>query len=97
MKNKKIKPGLVLTLSLLLLLVLTGCSSKTGQVQQKPVEVIRGDLVLAVSNDGDLSLPRQRKLTFSTSGKISEINVEEGDRAIEGQVLARLELHILYS
>jgi len=47
--------------------------------------------VVKVSADGSLSFLKDRKLTFGISGTIAEVNVEEGDRVNQGEVLARLD------
>ena len=82
--------------ALLLILALasvTACNPFGGEeeISQQIVEVVRGDIVVSVSADGNLSLLQHRKLTFGTSGKIAEVNVEEGDRVTEGQVLGNLD------
>ena len=90
--KKKIKLGLVLTLACLVLVSLTACGNQTAESEVQTVEVSRGDIVLRVTVDGSLSLIRHRKLTFGTSGKITEVKVEDGDRVTEGQVLASLDI-----
>jgi multidrug efflux pump subunit AcrA (membrane-fusion protein) len=55
------------------------------------VEVSRGNITVSVAADGNVSLLRQRELRFGTSGTITKINVEQGDRVAEGQELARLD------
>jgi len=85
------KPGWILALAFLMALSLAACSGQQDEIQQELVEVTRGDILLSVTGDGNLSLPQQRKLTFDTTGEITEINVEDGDRVTKGQVLARLD------
>ncbi len=58
---------------------------------QQVVPVQRGDLVNEISISGSVSFPGRESLTFGSSGIIEEINVEEGERVVEGQVLARLD------
>ncbi len=96
MKNKYLK---IITpaLSLLLLAtsVLTGCGNQGSENQSQQIPVKRADIVIKVSADGNLSLIQERKLTFGTSGTVTEINVKEGERVIEGQVLAKLDTESL--
>ncbi len=83
---------------LLLSLVLAGsvsCSpfgSDNGEeVSRQFIEVGRGDIMRAVTGDGNLSLLETRQLTFGTGGEIIELNVEEGERVAEGRVVGRLD------
>ena len=55
------------------------------------VPVRRGTLVATVSASGSVAPKAQAMLTFKTPGRVAEVNVEEGDRVEEGEVLARLE------
>ncbi|MDH5695150.1 MAG: efflux RND transporter periplasmic adaptor subunit [Dehalococcoidia bacterium] len=89
--KKKIKLGLILTLAGLVLVSLSACGGQTAESETQLVEVSRGDLVVSVSADGSLSFLEDRKLTFGTTGTITEINVEEGDWVTQGEVLARLD------
>lgn len=91
MITKRMKPGWILALAFLMAFSLAACSGQKDEIQQELVEVTRGDILLSVTGDGNLSLPQQRKLTFDTTGEITEINVEDGDRVTKGQVLARLD------
>ena len=88
--RKRIKVGLTLALACLVLASLSACG-QADEIERQLVEVSRGDLVLSVSADGNLSFLRDRKLTFGISGTITEINVEEGDWVTEGEVLARVD------
>jgi len=88
--KKKIKLGLILALACLVLVSLSACG-QADEVEQQLVEVTRGDLVMSVSADGNLSLPRHRKLTFGIPGTVEKINVEEGEKVTKGQVLAGLD------
>ena len=89
--NRKIKLTLMLTVACLTLVSFTACGSKGDEIQQELVEVTRGEIMLSVTGDGDLSLPQHRKLPFRTIGDITEVNVEEGNRVSKGQVLAKLD------
>jgi len=61
------------------------------EVSQQLIEVVWGDIVVSVTADGNVSLPWHREVTFGTSGTVAEVNVEQGDRVTEGQVLASLD------
>ena len=91
MITKRIKLGLILALAFMMAFSLAACGGQQGEIQQELVEVTRSNIMLSVTGDGNLSLPRHRKLTFDTTGEITEINVEDGDRVTKGQVLARLD------
>src|SRR3990172_8129668 len=58
-------------------------------------EVTRGTIQRTVSAFGYLIMPRQVKLTFGGSGKISEVKVKMGDTVKKGDVLARLDITTL--
>jgi len=91
MIKKSIILSLILLLVCLSLLSFPACAGSADETRQDIVEVTRGDIVLSVTGDGNLSLPHHRQLTFGTSGEITEINVKEGDRVTKGQVLASLD------
>lgn len=91
MKNNKIKLVLILALAWLTLASLAACGGEIPESRQQVVEVSRGDIMVSVAADGNLSLIQQRQLTFGTSGTVAEISVQEGDWAAEGEELARLE------
>ncbi len=82
----------VIGLLCLVLVSLTACGGEGPEVQQQLVEVTRGDIMLSVTAEGNLSLPWHRELTFGTSGTIIEINVNEDDSVVKGQVLASLDV-----
>jgi len=88
---KRIKLVLVFALACLMLAGLVACGGGSSESKPQLVEVTRGDIMVSVSADGNLSLIRDRKLAFGTSGTITEIDVEQGDPVTEGQVLARLD------
>ena len=45
-----------------------------------------------IRNSGRISQKNEIRLSFKTGGLIEQINVEEGDRVISGQILATLDL-----
>jgi len=88
---KRMKLGWILALAFLMAFSLTACGGQQDEIQQELVEVTRGDIMLSVTGDGNLSLPSHRALTFDTIGEITEINVTDGDRVSKGTVLAKLD------
>jgi HlyD family secretion protein len=47
--------------------------------------------VISVDVSGNLEMPRKVDLSFGTSGMVEAIMVEEGDRVVEGETLAKLD------
>ena len=77
---------------LICVLLVTGCKSKEGQLEEKEiVEVQRGDLLVSVVSDGTLVMPRVFDLQFGTTGTVKEVMVEEGDEVKAGTLLAKLD------
>ena len=66
-----------------------------GEAAQQLTEVIRGDLAITVNGIGNIAISEERMLSFSSDGKVEEINVEEGDKATNGDVLAKLDTDVL--
>ena len=91
MRRNRVKFGLMLALVCLFLVSLIACAGPADESQRQLVEVSRGDLVVTVGADGNLSFVKDRKLTFGVSGTIAEVNVEEGDLVSQGTVLAKLD------
>lgn len=57
----------------------------------RSVTVERGDIRLTASGSGTLVTNQAVNMSFSTSGKVAELNVKLGDMVKTGDVLARLE------
>ncbi len=91
MRRNKVKSGLMIALACLLVAGLSACAGQVEEGQSQLAEVVRGDLMVTVSADGNLSFIKDRKLTFGITGTIAEVNVEEGEWVSEGTVLARLD------
>jgi len=53
--------------------------------------VSRGDIEATISAVGSLAAERTQSLSFTASGQVIEVLVEEGQEITEGQVLARLD------
>jgi RND family efflux transporter MFP subunit len=93
--KKKMKKWLiVVTVICLVSVFFTGCGSSENEVQET-AEAMRGDLVISVDVSGNLEMPRKVDLSFGTSGMVKAIMVEEGDRVVEGETLAKLDAPIL--
>jgi HlyD family secretion protein len=91
MRRNKVKSVLIIALACLLVVGLSACGGPATEGQSQLVEVTRGDLLVTVSADGNLSFVKDRKLTFGITGTIAEVNVEEGEWVSEGTVLATLD------
>lgn len=91
MRRNRVKTVLMLALTCLLVVSLGACTGQDEEGQSQLVEVSRGDLMVTVSADGNLSFVKDRQLTFGITGTIAEVNVEEGERVSQGEVLARLD------
>ncbi|PIU56364.1 MAG: hypothetical protein COS87_02390 [Chloroflexi bacterium CG07_land_8_20_14_0_80_45_17] len=70
--------------------VFTGCASSESNAQET-AQVTRGDLTISVSVSGNLEMPHKTDLSFGTTGMVAEVLVDEGDRVVKGQLLAKLE------
>ncbi len=81
---------IVVTVICLVSVFFTGCGD-SGNEGQETVEAMRGDLVISVDVSGNLEMPRKVDLSFGTSGMVEAIMVEEGDRVVEGETLAKLD------
>lgn len=86
---------LAATITILLLLATMGTVNcrgepeETAEIQIATVE--RGDLVVTVTADGNLVMPREVKLKFGTPGTVKEVYVEEGQKVKAGALLAKLD------
>jgi len=54
-------------------------------------EVARGTVVSSVTATGSVATPAQSKLTFKSSGRLTQLLVNVGDVVPEGQVVARID------
>jgi multidrug efflux pump subunit AcrA (membrane-fusion protein) len=65
--------------------------AETSTATLQTTTVKRGDLVLYASGTGSLVAKQTASLGFQNSGKVSAVDVAEGDRVKAGQVLATLD------
>jgi HlyD family secretion protein len=85
---------IVLTVLCLFSVLFTGCAGSQSAVQET-AQATRGNLVISIDVSGNLEMPRKVDLSFGTSGMVKEIMVEEGDRVVKGQTLAKLDAPVL--
>ena len=71
----------------------TSAVASTGQV----VTVSRGDMKTTVSGNGTVAAAETDALSFSSSGKVTAVNVKAGDTVKAGQVLATIDSSALQS
>ena len=72
-------------------IVLPGCSSGGDQIKVKTASAEKGQLEAVYKITGALVPVDTAKISAQMMGKVSEINVEEGDTVTAGQVLAKLD------
>ncbi len=88
---------------LALLVLLAGAAQVVGGRNQEPgkdldvTAVKRGDLQVEVTETGSLEPVSQVEVKSKVSGRVLQVQVEEGDRVTPGQVIARLEIPELLS
>ena len=81
----------------LLLLTLLACGSREEAASPLPTRPVKTFVVEGGSADAFRSFPgrvdasKRAELSFRVPGQLQEILVKEGDRAEEGQILARLD------
>jgi HlyD family secretion protein len=66
-------------------------TAQAGAVTTTTATVERGDISLTASGSGTLVTNEAVNMSFSTSGKVAELNVKLGDTVKKGDVLAKLE------
>ena len=85
---------IMVTVLCLFSVLFTGCVGSQSAVQET-AKATRGNLVISIDVSGNLEMPCKVDLSFGTSGMIKEIMVEEGDRVVKGQTLAKLDAPVL--
>jgi len=91
MNDMKMKAVNISLIALVLISLLSACSSSKSAVSQQYVTVQRGNLELTVSTDGNLEMPMEYDLKFGTAGKVQQILVKEGAYVRRGTLLALLD------
>ncbi len=93
-RSAKMKKSVLLisVLCSVLLLGLSACKSSSSAIpKSQTVTVEPGNLTVAVSATGNLSLSHVQNLAFQVSGTVTNVNVQVGDSVTQGQVLAQLD------
>lgn len=87
---------LILIISALILLPLIGVFiliKRNGKIPVEKVEVVQEEVLLTVTSNGIVKSLSAADLTFVSGGVISNINIEEGEKAAKNQLLASLNLY----
>jgi len=90
---RKLLPAIV-TWCILVIIILTSCVQQKKEIlPEQTAPVTRGDLILAVSSDGNLDMPHEVQLKFGTPGTVKEIPAEnyKGKLVKAGTLLAKLD------
>jgi RND family efflux transporter MFP subunit len=91
----KMKNKLYLATTLIVavfIICLAGCKSSQPEAGNKQIaEVKRGDLLVTITADGNLDMPREVKLKFGAPGTVRYIYVAEGQKVKEGTLLSKLD------
>lgn len=69
----------------------TTARAQAQQIEEETAVATEGELRVAISANGSLAPARSVSLAFSSTGRVAEIWVQEGDRVQAGQTLARLD------
>ncbi|MDF3001762.1 MAG: efflux transporter periplasmic adaptor subunit [Bacillota bacterium] len=78
-------------LAVFLLLLLPGCGSNDSLIKVKAVEVKTGTIEGVFMVTGALVPAQTADISATMTGKVAEVNVEEGASVSEGQILAKLD------
>ena len=60
-------------------------------IKVETVEVVKGDIVEAISASGEVDASQKADLTFQGSGKLAWVGVKEGDTVKKYQAIASLD------
>jgi multidrug efflux pump subunit AcrA (membrane-fusion protein) len=90
---KKLKLMVITLLTISLLALAAGCSSKASTTTTKSVTYVvkQGNISLEVVGTGNLALANTEDLSFDMAGTVEEVLVTDGETVTEGQELARLD------
>jgi macrolide-specific efflux system membrane fusion protein len=72
-------------------LSLTSGDGSAGASATRTARVMRGTVVSSVSASGAVDSTKSRSLDFATSGTVTAIKVQAGDKVTKGQLLAQLD------
>ncbi len=73
-----------------------GTDTSDGEETQL-ITVMRGDLINSVAVNGSLAYANREELSFGFAGNVGAVMVEQGDRVLEGDVLATLDAESVVS
>ncbi len=90
MKKNAVKIVAALAIASMALL-LPGCGSGDDEIRVKTADVKNGQIEAVYTITGALVPARVAEISTLLTGKVSEVNVKEGDSVTEGQVLVRLD------
>lgn len=71
-------------------LAVSACNVNQSQAQQQ-IQVTKGDITLKVSGSGKVEADTYARPSFGNGGKVTQLNIKEGDKVTKGEVLAQLE------
>ncbi len=83
--------GFLCLLVIALAITSIGSSSASSTAEQRTATAERGVVQSTVSGNGSLEAAQQVELNFGSSGEVTEINVEAGQKVSKGEILARID------
>jgi HlyD family secretion protein len=83
--------GLLCLIVVVAAITAVGSSSADSAATQRTATAERGVVQSTVSGNGSLEAAQQAELNFGTSGEVTEIDVEAGEKVSKGEVLARID------
>lgn len=84
--------GILCLIVIVLAITSMGSSSASSTAEQRTATAERGVVQSTVSGNGSLEAAQQVELNFGSSGaKLTEIDVEAGEKVSKGEVLARID------
>jgi macrolide-specific efflux system membrane fusion protein len=83
--------GILCLIVIALAITSIGSSSASSTAEQRTASAERGVVQSTVSGNGSLEAAKQVELNFGSSGEVTEIDVEAGQKVSKGDVLARID------
>ena len=77
--------------SIVIVLILAGCSKKNDKVPQKTEVVKSGDFVMKINASGNLESLLSVEVKSNVEGEIEKLNVEDGDFIEKGSILLKID------